>query len=372
MTRTIVIDGHADLAADAAGRHTFPLADAIAGGVDAVVVPAHAGLVPRRADPAEYAAELEATYQAVLETAANSGGQAKVAASPEDVERHAAAGVFSLILGFQNARPLAGLDELAQWLDRGVSVFDFGFIGSNQWAESARPYPYAYDPVDGLSELGRAAVKLLNERGVVIDTAQVSPAARAQILEASTAPVIASHNGLKAKVGETDRTLSDDEVKAIAEAGGLVQIVAFDGYHTARGLDPVTVAGVKALRERFGLPGQYAQSDYYMLLDAETADWDAERFAEYFHEYHAYARHGWPKTDVARFADSIDHVVQLAGVDHVGVASDFHHGGGIAGWLDYTQTPNVTAELARRYSAADVAKIWGGNLLRVWGEARRT
>ncbi|MPV35683.1 dipeptidase [Georgenia subflava] len=369
--RTLIIDGHVDvLAVD--GEYTFPLDAAIAGGLAAAVIPVRAGLIPRSAAPGAGAAEHEQSFAAIERVVAGSGGRAAVAPTPDAVVDNAADGVFSIVLGFQNARPLADLAAIERWLDRGVSVFDFGFIGNNRWATSSRPYPYAGVDVDhdGLSPAGAEAVALLNERRVVLDTAQVSPRARQQIVELSTAPVLASHNGLRAKVGEADRTIGDDEVRAIAEKGGVVQIVAFDGYHTPRGDHPRVVADIRELRERFGLRAHVGPSDYYALLDQETAGWDEQTFTDYFREYHAKVRHDWPRTDVERLIDSVDHVAELVGVDHVGLASDFHHGGGVAGWLDHTQTPHVTAALRRRYDETDVAKIWGGNLLRLWREVR--
>jgi microsomal dipeptidase-like Zn-dependent dipeptidase len=81
----------------------------------------------------------------------------------------------------------------------------------------------------------------------------------------------------------------------------------------------------------------------------------------------------WPAATVADLVDHIDYAVELIGIEHVGIASDFDGGGGITGWADAAETRNVTAELeARGYSREDTAKIWSGNLLRVWREAERT
>lgn len=365
----IVVDGHVDVR-PVDGGYAFPVEDARAGGVHAAVVPVKAGLLPRAAGAAAGQAELAATFEAIHRLVAESDGTVELVRSPGQVRRNAERGVFSIILGLQNGRPLADLAALEHWLDRGVAIVDLGFIGDNQWVTSSRPYPYASLPTeaDGISHQALDALALLNERGIVVDTAQVSVRARERIIEASTAPVIASHNGLRAQVGQADRTLTDDEVRAVAGTGGLVQVVAFDGYLTPRGDDPVVVADIRELRERFGLPGHRGPADYYALLDEETADWDEQTFSDYFAEYHAKVRNGWPKSDVERLIDSVDHVIGLVGVDHVGIASDFHHGGGITGWLEPSQTANVTAALRRRHSEDDVQRIWGGNLLRVWDE----
>jgi microsomal dipeptidase-like Zn-dependent dipeptidase len=367
----LVIDGHVDVAGQGVA-FTFPLDQALAGGLAAAVVPARAGRIPRSASPDAGLSELDATHKAVLDAIEQSRGNAELATTPQDVGTNAAKGVFSFILGFQNARPLTGLADIQRWVDQGVSIFDFGFIGDNQWVKSARPYPSANvgGEFDGISDSTVRAIELLNARGVIVDTAQVSVRARQRIVEASRAPVLASHNGLRAQAGQADRTIADHEIRLIAERGGVVQLVAFDGYLTARGDDPKVVADVRELRERFGLPGFRGPQDYYAVLDPETASWDEEKFAAYFAEYHAKVRHGWPRSDVERLADAVDHVIALVGVDHVGVASDFNHGGGIAGWLDHAQTPGLVAALRRRHGDQDVARILGGNLLRLWGDVR--
>ena len=367
----VVLDGHTDVK-KADGVTSLPLDDAIAGGLTAAVVAVRAGKLPTAADGSAGVREHEEFYAAILRTVSESAGSAAIATSPAAVRENTANGVFSYVLGFQNARPLRALSDIERWIDRGVSVFDFGFIGNNQWAKSARPYPHSSTPGDfvGLSELGEEAVQLLNERGVVVDIAQVSKEARRQIAERSKAPVVASHNGLRSLVGDADRTIADEEIKAVAAGGGLVNIVAFDGYLTARGSHPQVVADIRELRERYGLPAYRSNADYYAVLDPETAEWDEEKFNAYSAEYHRRVRHDWPRSDVSKLVEAVEYVAQLVGIEHVGIATDMHHGGGINGWMDYTGTPNVTAALEAAFSPAEVDKVWGGNFLRVWEEAQ--
>ena len=366
----IVIDGHTDVT-PADDGYDFPIEVARAGGVQAAVVAVRAGKIPAGSPPEAGTAELEATWAGVDRALARDQQGARRAASPDEVRENASAGVFSVIPALQNARPL-DLAALEAWVERGVAIVDFAFIGDNQWVRSSRPYPSA--SVDtGSPDLGprtAEAIGVLNRRGVLIDTAQASASARHRIVELSQAPVLASHNGLRATVGQADRTITDEEVRQLAEKGGVVQVVAFDGYLTPRGSHPRVVEEIRELRERFGLPGFTGTQDYYAVLDRQTAAWDADTFDAFFAEYHAKVRHDWPRSDVHKLVEAIDHVVRLVGVDHVGIASDFHHGGGIRGWLDYHGTPTVTAALRERYDEVDVAKIWGGNLLRAWGEAR--
>lgn len=367
----VVLDGHTDVK-KVDGVYSLPLDDAIAGGLTAAVVAVRAGKLPTAADGSAGAKEHQAFYEAIMRTVDESGGRAALATTPEAVRENTANGVFSYVLGFQNARPLNTLADIERWIERGISVFDFGFIGDNQWAKSARPYPHSSVRGDfiGLSGLGERAVALLNERGVVVDIAQVSKDARRRIVERSAAPVVASHNGLRSLVGDADRTIADDEIKAVAESGGVVNIVAFDGYLTPRGSHPKVVEDIRELREQYGLPAYRSNADYYAVLDPETAEWDEERFNAYSAEYHRRVRHDWPRSGVEKIVEAVSYVAELVGIDHVGIATDFHHGGGINGWMDYTGTPNVTGALEGAFSAEEVDKVWGGNFLRVWSAAR--
>jgi membrane dipeptidase len=168
------------------------------------------------------------------------------------------------------------------------------------------------------------------------------------------APIIASHSAVR-ELADTPRNLTDEELVAIMETGGVVQIVAFDGYVMLPA--PEKTAARQELREKIGIQSwsaaTQAQRDAYMKARAEI---DA----------------AFPGATVSDFVDHIDYAVELIGIDHVGISSDFDGGGGITGWRDASETFNVTLELVRRgYSEDDIRKLWGGNLLRVWREVER-
>jgi microsomal dipeptidase-like Zn-dependent dipeptidase len=174
----------------------------------------------------------------------------------------------------------------------------------------------------GLSELGKQGVARMNDLGILIDVSQLTTPALKQVLTLTKAPVVATHSGLKAIV-DVPRNLSDEELDLIKKNGGVVQVVAFSNY----------------LRKA-----------------SETAD------------THPPAA---PAT-VAQLVDSISYAVKKIGIDHVGISSDFNHGGGVTGWQSEGEGQNVTVELLRRgYSERDVAKLWGGNFLRAWAQAQR-
>ena len=143
------------------------------------------------------------------------------------------------------------------------------------------------------------------------------------------------------------RNLTDDELDAIKANNGVISIVAFSSY--LRQQTPEVEAAVKAVRQKYGAVNGYegltqAQRD---ALGKETAALQV-------------------RASVDDFAASIDYAVKRIGVDHVAISSDFNHGGGVAGFEDEGDAPNVTkALLAKGYSQADIAKLWGGNVLRV-------
>jgi microsomal dipeptidase-like Zn-dependent dipeptidase len=155
---------------------------------------------------------------------------------------------------------------------------------------------------------------------------------------------------------DVPRNLPDDLLRAIGEDGGVVQAVAYKEFLKK---DPARAEAEKALQAE--VVAQAGDTEY----DSEKHDYlpaMAEGMARIEREH--------PLASLDQYMDHIQHMVDVAGIDHVGIASDFDGGGGITGWMDASQTPNVTAALqARGFSEDDIAKIWGGNLLRVWQAA---
>jgi membrane dipeptidase len=174
----------------------------------------------------------------------------------------------------------------------------------------------------------------------------------------SAAPLVASHAAI-AGINAHARNLDDETLLALKANGGVVQVVAYDGYLKQQPAE--RTAALRELRQRVGLTGDTRLS---MLSAEQRATYDAA-----LREIDA----SWPPATVADLVDHIDYAVKLIGIDHVGIASDFDGGGGITGWNDAAETANVTAELAARgYNREDIGKIWSGNLRRVWREAERT
>jgi membrane dipeptidase len=188
----------------------------------------------------------------------------------------------------------------------------------------------------------------------MVDVSHASDACVRDVLALSTAPIIASHSSARALV-DHPRNLPDDLIRAIAAGGGVVQAVAYKEFLKH---DPGREAAEKALQAE-------------VARQAGDSDFDSEKH-EYLPAYiggmqRIQAR--YPLATLDDYMDHIRHMVEVAGIDHVGIASDFDGGGGITGWMDASETANVTTALrARGFSEGDIAKIWSGNLLRVWQE----
>ncbi len=286
----------------------------------------------------------------------------ELAYSAADVPRIAAAGKLVAAIGVENAFSLGpNLENLDRYYELGARYVGLVHDGDNDLARSARPRPDlgdAAEPDSGVSALGAAAIERMNRLGIMVDVSHGSKQTALDAMRLSVAPVIASHSSVVG-VNAHPRNMDDETLRALAADGGVVQIVAFDAYLKQQPEEKTDA--VRALRERFGLTAGRRPSSL-----------PAARLAAYERDLGDIEAR-WPAATVADLVDHIDYAVKLIGVEHVGIASDFDGGGGITGWSDASETANVTAELrARGYSNDDIAKIWSGNLLRVWSEVERT
>lgn len=358
-------DAHSDIPegfdpAKGGGEGQFTLPLAAKGGLRGAAL---AVFAPQEGDGPEPAAKARAIAerkdQAIHALASLNPKQAAIALSPGDFARITASGRFALVESVVNGGAfVASPADVDLWVKRGVRIFGFVHAGHNALADSSRPAAARGEGVSrhgGLSAEGKAVLARLNDDGVLVDVSQLSDAALGDVLALSRAPVIASHSDLRALVGNT-RNLSDAQVKAIAAKGGVVGINAFSAYLRPR--DPAFAARLEALKREYGIDGP------------NGAPLSAEKAKAYDRDYHA-LRATEPRASVEDLIRAVDHVVKLAGVDHVALSTDFNHGGGIAGWDNEGEAPAVTEALLRHgYSPAQIRKIWSGNVLRVWGAAQ--
>lgn len=370
--RAIVLDAHADIALPetsplylgADGQSKVTMDKLEAGGFDAVVMALATGPKPRTPEGrARGAAEVAAKLDTIQARVAENPERLAFATTSEQVRSASESGRTAIILGFQNAQSLEGdLSRLDTLYASGVRVFGLTHMGHNDFADSSRPLfdgeTGTYEATEehgGLSAIGREAVNRIDALGGIIDVSQMSKAATLQAIDLTDTPILATHSNVK-QLSDVTRNLSDEEIDRIGETGGVIHIAAFSAYLVDLS-DPDMRAAIRDVRLAAGLPETYSYP--YELYWELKSDEEKLTFLGNMRELVG-------REDVARMVDHIDYVVERIGVDHVGIGTDFNHGGGIVGFTEADGAQSVTEELlARGYTADDVEKIWGGNFLRV-------
>ncbi len=269
-----------------------------------------------------------------------------------DVMKVKTSGRVGLAMGMENGGPLAAADDTApHFAARGVRYVTLAHSKSNALSDSS------YDrerPWGGLSDRGRAMVRQLNDLGVMIDVSHLSDDAFWDVLETSAVPVIASHSAARQFIPDFERNMSDDMMRALAVAGGVMQI-NFGGSFVS--------AEAHAWQER--------SQEVLRRFTAESgAAPDSQAVRAFRDEY--LAANPYPRPTLALVLDHIDHAVRIAGIDHVGLGSDFDGVGDTlpTGIGDVSAYPNLVRGLIERgYERAAIEAILGGNLLRVWRAA---
>jgi membrane dipeptidase len=332
------------------------------GGIGAVAFAIAVGPGPRTAEGVtEARKEADAKLAAIRTFVKEHPDRVELALSADDIVRIHKAGKLAIIESFLNARSIGkDLSAIDAFYRNGVRLFGFDHAGNNDFADSSRPSGEPAEEHHGLSPLGKQAVARLNRLGVIVDVSQLTPAGVLQTLELSKAPVIASHSNVRALV-DNARCLSDRELDAIKANGGVVDVTAFNAY--LKPLPQDFNAQLNAVRQQFGL-AQTSKTGTAGIEDAATG-LPRDRSAAYLERARALV----PRANVTDYVNHIDYIVKRIGVDHVGIGTDFNHGAGIDGFDDESQAPSVTRELVRRgYTEEQIAKIWGGNFLRVFRE----
>jgi membrane dipeptidase len=306
-------------------------------------------------------AKFEAIHRLTEQLAPDRIGLALTAA---DARRIYASGRKVALIGVENGYPLG--DDLAnveKFAKLGARYLSLAHNGHSQLSDSNTGERDGWMH-NGLSPLGRQVVAELNEWGIMIDVSHPSKQSMMQTLEITQAPIIASHSAVRA-LCDHSRNMDDEQLRALAGNGGVIQVVAFNSYVKCAQDSPERTRAMQQLRERFGVTGG-GRGALAGLSEQQRTDYQAamERIDR---EHPAPAR-----ATLQEFVDHIDYAVKLIGLDHVGISSDFDGGGGIDGWSDATETFNVTLELVRRgYTEEQISKLWSGNLLRVMEEVER-
>ncbi|MBA3270803.1 MAG: membrane dipeptidase [Acidobacteria bacterium] len=390
--RVITLDTHADINPDNFTRERnytqdlptqVNLPKMVAGGLDVAFFIVYVGqgdLTPAGYDAAykQAIAKFDAIHHLAKEIASD---KIEVALTAADVPRIAAKGKKVAMIGIENAYPLGtDLGRIKEFHARGGRYMSLAHNGHSQLSDSNTGERDGKWLHNGLSEPGRQAIAEMNRLGIMIDVSHPSKASMMQTVALSKAPIIASHSAARA-LADHSRNMDDEQLLALKKNGGVIQTVAFSGYvKIAPPVSDARTAAIAAVRQEFGLatgavPGAGGGGGGGGgAAAAALANLPAPRRAAYEKKMAVvdFRTPAPPRATVRDFVTHIDYLVDLIGIDHVGISSDFDGGGGVEGWNDASETFNVTLELVRRgYTEEQIAKLWSGNLLRVMGEVEK-
>ena len=277
------------------------------------------------------------------------GDRLELARTADDVERIARRGKIASLIGVEGGHMIAGsLKVLRILAELGMRYLTLTHNDDTSWADSAT----GKHTHGGLTDLGREVVRECNRHGVLVDLSHTSDDVMRQAIETSAAPPIFSHSSARA-LCDVPRNVPDDVLRLLARSGGVCMVTFVPWFLTPAGAK----ANAEAWRDVERIREQYKD--------------DEQKRGAAFEEH--FRSHPAPATTAADVADHIDHVRDVAGIDHIGIGSDFDGSTSMPADLrDVSCYPALFDELARRgYGDEDLAKIAGGNVLRVMREAER-
>jgi membrane dipeptidase len=369
----LVIDTHADTPQRFVDEH-FDLADPLNGGnlnLDSI----HKGNLGAEffsiwVEPEQYkghyARRTLELIDAVKQQAAKHPDQIEFVASSAGIEQAHRDHKFAALMGIEGGHSIEdSIPLLRQYYALGVRYMTLTWANSNGWADSSGDIDDKSVPhtTEGLSEFGKDVVYEMNRLGMMVDISHVSDRTFYRAIIISRAPVIASHSDARA-LCDAPRNMTDTMLHAVANSGGpeskggVIQVNFFNGFlsqswrDAQKAIKPAADKAVQALKDKAKAEGKPVPYDEIEKLQRQYAD-------------------RIPRPPLSILIDHIDHIAKVAGIDHVGLGSDFD---GVSGQLPEgldspADLPKITAALmARGYSAEDCRKILGGNLLRVFRE----
>jgi membrane dipeptidase len=276
-----------------------------------------------------------------------------LATTAADIRRAKAQNKIACLMGIEGGHAIENsLPTLREFHRLGVRYMTLTWNNANDWADSNRESKH-----NGLTDFGKEVVHEMNRLGMLVDVSHVGDKTMSDVLDVSKAPIIASHSSARA-LSNVPRNIPDDLLKRIAKNGGVVQVNFYSMF-----VDATTVAPQNAARND-KLRAQQAE------LNEKYKD-DPERLSEESDKLEA--ANPLPPLPISKLIDHIDHIVKVAGIDHVGIGADFDGANDMPeGARDVSMLPNITYELLKRgYSEQDIRKILGENLLRVMAQAER-
>ena len=369
----MALDSHVDISSDYMNKPEYDpgklssmkvdLPKMQSGGLDAVFFVVYVGQTERTEENYAAAKQLAVRKFDAIHKMADELYSDKIgmAYHPDDVRRIYKEGRKVAIIGIENGyvigKDISLVEDYYNW---GARYMTLAHNGHNDICDSAQPKEKFGDlPTEhgGVSAFGTQVIGEMNRLGMMVDISHVSVDCMMQAVEMSKAPAIASHSSVRA-LADHPRNMTDEQMQSLADKGGVMQLVAYTGFLKS---DPARNAALDALTATVVKLYGLSEDDYENI--EKTSEW-VQGSAEIDLQF--------PIATVSDLIDHLDYAVKLIGIDHVGISSDFDGGGGITGWNDASESLNITRELlSRGYSEEDIAKIWGGNILRVWAEVDR-
>ena len=286
--------------------------------------------------------------------------QLALCTSPAEILAARKAGKFAVLMGIEGGHAVENsLALLRTYYTLGVRYMTLTWANSNEWADSSSDLDNPDVPHhNGLTSFGREVIAEMNRLGMMVDVSHVSDKTLADVLAVTRAPVLASHSCARA-LTDSARNLTDDQLRAIAANGGAIMVNFYsafvdDNYRRAHNqLKPERSAAHAQLEEEYAERGEPIPYHASNAIDTEYA-----------------AR--IPRPPFESLIAHFEHIIQVAGVDHVGIGSDFDGISSLPEGIDSAaDLPKITDALAARgYSDADLRKLLGGNLMRVFTEVQ--
>lgn len=277
-----------------------------------------------------------------------------LAVTPEDAYALEKEGKRAIYIGIENGYPIGeDLSNIEAFYNKGVRYITLVHSSNNDLADSAT------DPKGpehgGISELGAKVVQEMNRLGIMVDVSHGNDSVFYDAIKFSKAPIIATHSNARA-VTNHRRNMTDEMLQLIAKNGGVVQLTMLANYLREAPANAKRDSAVAALRSSMKAADKMTKEQKVALR---------KQFQDIEKKFPT------PPATVKHAIDHIDHIVKIAGIDHVGIGCDFDGGGGIQGVFDASEVMNITIELVRRgYTEAEIAKIWGANLMRAFRDVQ--
>jgi membrane dipeptidase len=324
------------------------------GGLDAVFFAAFVGQRERNEEGNRKAKDrVNATIDSIHAHLAVRPQTAGIAMTPDEAIQIEKEGKRAVFIGIENGYAIGNdIGNIEEFYRKGARYITLCHTKNNDICDSSTDSA----EYNGLSAFGIEVVREMNRTRMMIDVSHISDSSFYDVLAITTVPVIASHSCARA-VCDSPRNLNDDMLRQLAKNGGVIQMCILSDYVKKPEPYPARDSAFQAIRDKYG--------DFNVL----TPEQEKMAWKEWDDVDSIYPR---KLATIAEMVNHIDHMVKIAGIDHVGIGTDFDGGGGLADCKDVSQLGGITLELVKRgYTENEIRKIWGGNLMRVMREVQK-